>query len=104
MAMLAMDDPSIVRVVDTQEYRNKRELAFSFYILWTCAHAYVMLQRKVLDDNKWAGWLQSMRNGFRRGIIGEIWKQIESDKWFNPDFQKFLNAEIVGAKSQKISD
>src|SRR5438093_6969972 len=99
MSMLAMADPSIIRVVDTREYTNK-EVAFSFYILWMCAHAYAMRQRRVLDDNEWAGWLQWMRNSFRRGIIGEIWKQIESDKWFNPAFQQFINKEIVATTNQ----
>src|SRR5581483_1434350 len=55
MAMLAMDDPSIIRVIDMHDYKNKKEVAFSFYILWTCAHAYAMRQRKVLDDNEWTG-------------------------------------------------
>ena len=99
MAMLAMEDPSIIRVMDnrpsTIDYPDKKEMAFSFYILWICAHAYAMRQRRVLDDNEWAGWLQWMRNCFRRGIIGEIWKQIESDKWSNPAFQQFINTEIV---------
>src|SRR6266496_5904606 len=90
MAMLAMEDPSIARVIDTRDYANKRETAFSFYILWMCAHAYAMRQRKVLDDNEWSGWLQWMRNCFQRGTIGEIWKQIESDKMFNPAFQQFI--------------
>ena len=57
MATLAMDDPSIVGVIDTRDYANKRETAFSFYILWMCAHAYVIGQRRVLDDNEWSGWL-----------------------------------------------
>jgi hypothetical protein len=29
---------------------------------------------------------------------GEPWKQIEPDKWFNPDFQNFLNTEVVAGK------
>src|SRR5437899_11614667 len=69
MAMLAMEDPSIIQVIDTRDYvnknLNKREVAFAFYILWMCAHAYAMRQRKVLDDNEWAGWLQWMRNCFQ---------------------------------------
>src|SRR5438445_5519574 len=69
MAMLAMEDPSIARVIDTRDYANKKETAFSFYVLWMCAHAYAMRQRKVLDDNEWAGWLQWMRNSFQRGTI-----------------------------------
>ena len=55
-------------------------------------------REELLDDNEWAGWLQWMRNCFRRGTIREIWKQIEPDGWFNPAFQKFLNAEIIGVK------
>jgi len=72
MAMLAMQDPSITGVIDTRDYAKKIEGAFSFYILWMCAHAFAMRQRKVLDDNEWAGWLQWMRNCFRKGTIGEI--------------------------------
>ena len=93
--MLAMEDPSIAKVIDTRDYANKKELAFSFYILWICAHAYAMRQRRVLNDNEWAGWLQWMRNSFQRGTIDEIWKQIEPDRWFNPAFQNFINTEIA---------
>jgi hypothetical protein len=34
LAMLAMEDPSIASVIDAREYAPKREMAFSFYILW----------------------------------------------------------------------
>lgn len=54
-----------------------------------------MLKRIVLNDNEWAGWLQWMKHIFRRGTIKETWKQIESGKWFNPDFEKFLDEEIA---------
>ena len=92
-------------MIDTREYKkSQREMAFSFYILWTCAHAYAMRQRKVLDDNEWTGWLQWMRNCFRNGTIGETWKQVEPDGWFNPGFQKFINSEIAETTSQKFAD
>jgi hypothetical protein len=98
MGMLLMEDPSMGRVVENiDKYTNQKEIAFSFYVLWTCAHAYAMRQRKVLDDNEWIGWLQWMRNCFRKGTLDDIWKQIESDQWFNPAFQKFINTEIVRA-------
>lgn len=39
MAMLAMEDPSIIRVMDNRQhivdYPNKMEVAFSFYVLWS---------------------------------------------------------------------
>jgi hypothetical protein len=52
MGMLLMEDPSMGRVVENiNKYTNQKEIAFSFYVLWTCAHAFAMRQRKVLDDN-----------------------------------------------------
>jgi hypothetical protein len=80
MAELAMEDPSIQKVIDN-EGKPSRELAFSFYVLWICSHAYAMRQRKVLNDIEWTGWLQWMRNCFRKGTIGETWKQVEQDRW-----------------------
>jgi hypothetical protein len=56
MGMLLMEDPSIGRVIENiNKYANQKEVAFSFYVLCMCAHAYAMRQRKVLDDNEWAG-------------------------------------------------
>jgi hypothetical protein len=54
-----------------------------------------MRQRKVLNDNEWTRRLKWMRNCFRYGTIGEQWEQIESERWFNPDFENFLNEEII---------
>jgi hypothetical protein len=88
IAELTMEDPSIQKVIDN-EGKPSRELAFSFYIIWICSHAYAMRQRKVLNDIEWTGWLQWMRNCFRKGTIGETWKQVEPDKWFDPAFQNF---------------
>src|ERR1051325_8500243 len=62
-----------------------------------------MRQRKVLDDNEWAGWLQWMRNSFRKGTIKETWKRVEQDRWFNPAFQDFVNTEIVGGNLRTYS-
>ena len=99
MAMLVMEDPTLGRVIERREYdTTQKEIAFSFYVLWMCAHAYAMRRRRVLDDNEWAGWLQWMKNAFQRGNISNVWKQIEHDGWFNPAFQQFLNAEIVSRK------
>jgi hypothetical protein len=79
MAELAMEDPSIQKVIDN-EGKLSRELAFSFYIIWICSHAYAMRQRKVLNDIEWTGWLQWMGNCFRKGTIGETWNQVEPDR------------------------
>jgi hypothetical protein len=97
MAELATEDPSIQKVIDN-EGTPSRELAFSFYIPWICSHAYAMRQRKVLNDIEWTGWLQWMRNCFQKGTIGETWKQVEPDRWFDPAFQNFVNTELVARR------
>ena len=94
MVERVMEDPSMQRVFDS-ETKFSREEAYSFYVLWICSHAYAMRKRNVLDDNEWTGWLQWMKHIFRRGTIKETRKHIESDKWFNPDFEKFLDEEIA---------
>ena len=99
MVERAVEDPSIQGVMDSQ-IKLSREESYSFYILWICSHAYAMRKRKVLDDNEWVGWQQWMRYIFRRGTIKDTWKQIEPDRWFNPDFQNFIDTEIVEAKVQ----
>jgi hypothetical protein len=83
------EDKSIQGVLDN-EVKYSREEAYSFYILWICSHAYSMRKR--------VGWLQWMRHIFRRGTIKQWWKQLEPDKWFNPDFQNFLNMEVLAGK------
>ena len=96
-AELGMEDPSIQKVTDN-ESKPSRELAYSFYILWISSHAHTMHQRDILNDSDWAGWLQWMRNAFRKGTIKQMWTQIERDRWFNPAFQNFVNMEIVPGK------
>jgi hypothetical protein len=59
MTELTMEDQPIQKMIDNQGTPSL-ELAFPFYILWTCSYAHTMVQRKVLDDNEWAGWLQWM--------------------------------------------
>src|SRR5215471_7754 len=93
----AAEDKSIQGVLDN-EVKYSREEAYSFYILWICSHAYSMRKRNVLDDNEWAGWLQWMRHIVRRGTIKEWWKHLEPDKWFNPDFQNFINTKVLTGK------
>jgi hypothetical protein len=36
------------------------------------------------------------------GTIKETWKQVESDRWFNPAFQNFINTEIVYVSSLTV--
>jgi hypothetical protein len=94
MAEIIIEKPSMQKVIYKLENPSE-ELAFAYYILFICSHVYAMRQRKVLNDNEWTRWLKWMRNCFKYGTIGEQWEQIESERWFNPDFENFLNKEII---------
>jgi hypothetical protein len=94
MAEIIVENPSMQKVIYKLE-KTSDELAFAYYILFICSHAYAMRQRKVLNDHDWTGWLQWMKNCFKYGTIGEHWKQIQSERWLNPDFEDFVNSEIM---------
>jgi hypothetical protein len=94
MAEIIIEKPSMQKVIYELE-KPSEELAFGYYILFICSHAYSMRQRKVLNEDEWTGWLQWMRNCFKHGTIGEQWKQIQSERWFNPAFEEFINREII---------
>jgi hypothetical protein len=94
MAEIIIEKPSMQKVLYKLETPSE-ELAFAYYILFICSHVYAMRQRKVLNDDEWARWLHWMRNCFKYGTISEQWKQIESERWFNHDFENFINEEIM---------
>jgi hypothetical protein len=94
MAEIIIEKPSMQKVIYRLE-KPAEELAFAYYVLFICSHAYAMRQRKVLDDYEWTGWLHWMKNCFKYGTIGEQWEQIQSERWFNPGFENFLNENIM---------
>ena len=88
-------DEKVRRMAEIIIEKPSEELAFAFYILFISSHAYAMRQRKVLKDNEWTGWLQWMRNSFKYGSIGEHWNLVQSENWFDPSFQAFVNKELM---------
>jgi hypothetical protein len=102
MVEIIVEKPSMQKVIYKLEKSD--ELAFAYYILFICSHAYAMHQRKVLNDHEWTGWLQWMRNCFKYGTIGEKWKQIEAERWLNPDFENFINEEVVPKPASRPTD
>ena len=92
-----IENPSLIKVVSKDEDFSS-ELAFSYHVLYTFAHAFHMRQRGVVRDNEWTGWNRYITSAFQHSNIYEIWKNnIELEKWFDPDFQKFINDEIIPA-------
>jgi hypothetical protein len=64
MAEIIVEKPSMQKVIYKLE-KPSDELAFAYYILFICSHAYAMRQRKVLNEDEWTGWLQWMKNCFK---------------------------------------
>jgi len=94
MAEIIIQKPSMQKVIYKLE-NHQKELAFGYYILFICSHAYSMHQKNVLIDEEWTGWLHWMKNCFKYGTIGEQWEQIRSERWLNPAFENFVNREII---------
>ena len=103
MAEIIIEKPSMQKVIYKLDNPSE-ELAFAYYILFICSHAYAMRQRKVLNDHEWTGWLQWMRNCFKYGTIGEQWKRTQSERWFSADFENFINEEIMPKPGSRPKD
>ena len=95
MAEIIIEKPEMQKVIYNKLEKPSEELAFVYYILFICSHAYSMHQKNVLNDDEWRGWLQWMKNCFKYGTIGEQWEQIRSERWLNPAFENFVNREII---------
>src|SRR5438093_11139313 len=59
MGEIFMEKPEFVRILndDAAVSNFGAEVAFAFYVMFFCSHAYHMRQRGILSDNDWAGWL-----------------------------------------------
>ena len=97
--------PELIKVLDNQGSGRTAEQAYAYYILFMCAHAFHMWQRKVLSDNEWAGWLRWMRSAFEKGTIRQHWEAgVEPEKWFDPAFEDFINNQIIIRKNNKTQE
>src|SRR5918911_3813978 len=82
LTQIAVEKPQLMRIVSNVESDLTEEIAYTYHLLHTFAHAYHMHQRKVLSDNEWTGWLCRMRTCFEQGKIREYWKDgLELEKW-----------------------
>lgn len=96
MGEMMVRSPELVKMLNKNQKEPSPELVFAYYILYMCAHAFHMRQRKVLSDNEWAGWLQWIRTSFEQGAIRDYWKNnIQPEKWFDPAFRDFINTQVI---------
>ena len=102
LSQLLVEKPQLMKIISNAESYQTEEMAFTYHLLQTFAHAYHMHQRKVVSDNEWTGWLRRMRSCFEEGKIREYWESgLELEKWFDPAFEDFIDKEIVQKTSPK---
>ena len=102
LTQMAVEKPQLISILSNVESDLTEEIAFTYHLLHTFAHAYHMYQRKVVSDNEWTGWLRMMRSCFEQGKIREYWESgLELEKWFDPAFEEFINNEIVSLTTKK---
>ena len=99
---MAVEKPQLIRIVSNVESDLTEEIAYTYHLLHTFAHAYHMYQRKVVSDNEWTGWLRMMRSCFEQGKIREYWEGgLELEKTFDHAFEDFIDKEVVQKTSQR---
>jgi len=92
---IVIKSPELIKVLSKVD-ANSPEVAYAYDILFTFAHVFHMRKRKVLSDNEWIGWLRWMKSAFEQGMIKDLWKtNIDMEKWFDPDFQNFVEKELI---------
>ncbi|HSA73883.1 MAG TPA: hypothetical protein VLD84_08015 [Nitrososphaeraceae archaeon] len=92
---IVIKSPELIKVVSKLDV-NSPEVAYAYDILFTFAHVFHMRKRNVLSDNEWTGWLRWMKSAFEQGTIKDLWiSNIDMEKWFDPDFQNFVENELI---------
>src|ERR671931_384332 len=75
LTQMAVEKPQLIRIVsNVNESDLTEEIAFTYHLLHTFAHAYHLHQRKVVSDNEWTGWIRMMRSCFEQGKVREYWE------------------------------
>ena len=95
IAEVALARPEVGELLDRESANMSTKESAAMYILYVYAYGFQMRQRGVLRENEWAGWIGLIRSAFRKGTIGEYWKAIEPENWFDPEFRDFINNEII---------
>jgi len=96
LTQIAVERPEIIMIVSNVDSDQTQEIAYTYHLLYTFAHAFHMHQRKVVSDNEWTGWLRMMGSCFEQGKMREYWESdLELEKCFDPSFQKFVNKELI---------
>ena len=61
MGEMMVQRPELVKMLNKDQTNQSPELVFAYYVLYVCAHAFHMRQRKVLSDNEWEDGCNGLR-------------------------------------------
>ena len=94
MAEIIIEKPLLQKVMYKLD-KPSEELAFAYYILFISSHAYAMRQRKCSRIMNGQDGYLGRETALSMELLGEQWKQIQTENWFDPSFQVFVNKELI---------
>lgn len=68
LTQIVIERPELIKVVNNVERDLSSEVAYSYHILYTFAHAYHMRERGVVSDDEWTGWMRWMKSAFKHAL------------------------------------
>jgi hypothetical protein len=95
LSELAIARPELAEIFDRNAGSQSPKEACAMYALNVFSYAFHMHQRGILRKNEWNGWLRLITTVFKEGTIGDYWRASELEAWFDPEFQDFINNEIL---------
>jgi hypothetical protein len=95
LSELAIARPELAEIFDRNAGSQSPKEACAMYALNVFSYAFHMHQRGILRKNEWNGWLRLITTVFKEGTISDYWRASELEAWFDPEFQDFINNEIL---------
>ncbi|MCI4360224.1 MAG: hypothetical protein L3J91_00810 [Thermoplasmata archaeon] len=92
---ILIERPELIQTIYSLPSTPVKDVPFSYYVLFFCAHIHHMRERGILQDNEWAGWFQWMKNAFQYGSLGRSWKDSGMGQWFDPSFRAFVEQQLL---------
>ncbi len=96
LSEITISNPELGEIFDKGAGSQSAKQACEMYALNVFAHAFHMHQGGILRENGWNGWIRTIRSTFRKGTIEDYWRASHLETLLDPDFQKFINNDIIG--------
>src|SRR3954465_4939990 len=101
---LSIARPELAEIFKREAGAQVPKESCAMYALNVYSYALRMHKRGILRENEWNGWLRNIRNAFKGGTIGDYWKNSDLEAWFDPEFQDFINNEVISEGNVKAEN